>query len=820
VSRARKIVVLGMMSKMPVAGAVWQTVHYLLGLERLGYETYYVEAHARTPSMFMRREDDHSSALAAGFINRVLSRFGLGDRWAFHALHDDERCYGLGERELRGLYRSAELLINLHGGTVPRDEHRETGRLVYLETDPVELEIELQKAVPEAIDFVAPHFAFFTWGLNYRSADCRVPLPHDLRFHPSPPPVLLDLWQTDGPGGGTFTTVGNWRQAWRDVVFDGEVYTWSKHVEFLKILGLPLRVSQPFELALASYEEADRQMLEEHGWRVRPALAFSSDLDAYRDYVRRSRGELTVAKDQNVRLRSGWFSERSASYLAAGRPVITQDTGFGSMVPTGEGLFAFSTIEHVLEAVEAINTDYRRHSHAATDIAREYFDAEIVLTRLLDEVGVERARGVSLVPVSRRPTTLPGETIREVLSWPLPRPRRISPSTELEASVVVVTLDNLPFTRLCLESVLAHTDEASEIVVVDNGSSDGTVEYLHELARGDARLRPICNGANLGFARANNMGLDVANGDLLVLLNNDTVVAPDWLSRLATYLDEPSVGAVGPVTNRIGNEAQVDVEYGTYGEYLDAARARAVRFDRRAFEIRTLAMFCFAFRRDIYERIGGLDERFEVGLLEDDDYSMRLHAHGLRLLCADDVLVHHFGAASFGKLVPSGEYDRVLAANRRRFEEKWGVAWEPYGRRHGAPYLELATRIRDLVHRDLPPAARILVVSRGDDELLRLNGSHASHFPQAGDGVYAGHYPADSAEAIAQLEALRQEEGFEFLILPRPAFWWLEFYDGFREHLDRRCRLWVENDDCLIFALSEPEERRHAAGAGATDERG
>jgi hypothetical protein len=382
------VVILGMLTKIPVAGPAWLVVHYMEALRRLGYDPWYVEAHARTPSMFMRREGDDASANAAAFVDRVLRRFGFGDRWAFHALHDGRRVYGLSEARLRRLYRSAEVIFNLHGGTVPLPEHAETGRLVYVETDPVELQIELNDRRPEALSFVEPHVAFFTWGLNYGGPDCRVPLPEAIDFMPSPPPVLLDEWSAHRkPAAGPFTTIGNWEQRWREVVLDGETYRWSKHFEFLKVLDLPMRVSPPLELALSSYTERDRKLLESNRWRVRPALDFSSDLDAYRTYIQLSRGEFSVAKDQNVRLRSGWFSERSATYLAAGRPVILQDTGFGRFLPTGEGLLPFRSVDEAAAALESVASDYARHSRAAEEIAREYLDAEKVVGRMLEALG-------------------------------------------------------------------------------------------------------------------------------------------------------------------------------------------------------------------------------------------------------------------------------------------------------------------------------------------------------------------------------------------------------------------------------------------------
>lgn len=384
-----KIVLLGMMSKMPVAGVVWQTLHYLVGFRSLGYDVYYVEAHARTPSALMEHEHEDSSAKAAAFIAEVMRQYDFGDRWAFHALHADGRCYGLSHTELNALYGSAAMIINLHGGTMPLPEHCATGRLVYLETDPVALQIELYDRLQTTVDFLEPHCAFFTFGENYGQPDCGLPVDPQFTFLPTRQPVVLDFWKCNGtPRDAAFSTIGNWQQQWREVVFRGETYYWSKHHEFLKFLDVPARTARAFELALSGYTDADRKMLQEKGWRVTHALSFSNDMTAYRAFIANSQGEFTVAKDQNIRLRSGWFSDRSATYLAAGRPVITQDTGFGRVLPTGEGLFAFSTMEDVCSAVAEIDGDYQRHSRAAREIAREYFDAEKVLSSLVRETGL------------------------------------------------------------------------------------------------------------------------------------------------------------------------------------------------------------------------------------------------------------------------------------------------------------------------------------------------------------------------------------------------------------------------------------------------
>src|SRR5262249_8040216 len=149
-----------------------------------------------------------------------------------------------------------------------------------------------------------------------------------------------------------FTTVSNWRQSGKDIEWNGETYLWSKHLEFMKFLALPRQTPQPLELALADPDACTRDLLASYGWRVTEALPLSTDILPYRDYIFGARGEFTVAKDQYVRPRTGWFSDRSACFLAAGKPVITQDTGFGKFVPTGQGLFAFQTMEQVLDALD------------------------------------------------------------------------------------------------------------------------------------------------------------------------------------------------------------------------------------------------------------------------------------------------------------------------------------------------------------------------------------------------------------------------------------------------------------------------------------
>ena len=266
----------------------------------------------------------------------------------------------------------------------------------------------------------------------------------------------------------------------------------------------------------------------------------TQDIDRYRDYIRESHGEFTVAKDQNVRLRTGWFSDRSATYLATGRPVITQDTGFGNVLPTGEGLFAFKTADDIVAAVEKIQSDYPRHSKAAWAIARDYFDAERVLGKFLDDIGMPRTPpGMVIMPMSRRPTALKPETVQAVLDAPLPA-SVVRDRKPPELSVVVVTHDGLVFTRMCVESVLGSLEiPALEVIVVDNGSTDGTLSYVKRLMERDARVALIANGGNATATGMNSR----ANG------------ANATATGVQSVADGENATATGAFSNAIGTNA-------------------------------------------------------------------------------------------------------------------------------------------------------------------------------------------------------------------------------------------------------------------------
>ena len=246
------------------------------------------------------------------------------------------------------------------------------------------------------------------------------------------------------------------------------------------------------------------------------------------------------------------------------------------------------------------------------------------------------------------------------------------------ASTVIVTYDNLAANRACFESLFARTEWPNhEVIVVDNASTDGTRAYLERLAAERDGLVLIANDTNVGFAAACNQGLARATGAYLVLLNNDTVVTRGWLSALVRHLHAvPEIGLIGPVTNEIGNEAKIAVGYRS----LDDLPSWAARYTRAHADhlrgMRMLAMFCVAMRRATFEEVGPLDERFAIGMFEDDDYSRRMQRNGYRVVTAHDAFVHHVGGASFKRL-DEARYREIFDHNRQAYERKWGL-WTPH----------------------------------------------------------------------------------------------------------------------------------------------
>ena len=386
------------------------------------------------------------------------------------------------------------------------------------------------------------------------------------------------------------------------------------------------------------------------------------------------------------------YYEALAAAISPGHRIVTHyDRYFGQPAEELARVLDAAGLECQSQTLRAALGDIRpgvRHHHAASEADSGAALPEGLLTAYLFLCAEAQqqpararwsssdARSVSHLPPVRPAPAEPEPGERSVLPGGVRAPASEG-TVPPDASLIIVTHDNLDYTRLCLHSVLTHTATlAIEVIVVDNASTDGTVVYLEELAARESALRIIRNTTNAGFARANNQGMAAARGRYLVLLNNDTLVTAGWLPPLLAHLTDPGVGMVGPVTNACGNESRIAVDYRDPRTMAAFATRYTAEHANQTREMRMLAFFCAALRRDVYEHIGPLDEGFGLGTFEDDDYAMRLALAGYKLLCADDVFVHHWGSASFSRL-PSEVYLALFHENRRKFEAKWGVTWQP-----------------------------------------------------------------------------------------------------------------------------------------------
>jgi hypothetical protein len=380
------IVVAGYLARCPLGGYAWQTAHYLLGLRALGHDVWFYEDTGYYAPAYNPMTGEYGATYDYGTaaVGDFLGRVGCGDRWVFVDVQAG-REYGPGAGRAATLLRDADLLVNLSGVNRIPSERRGGRPAAYIDLDPGYTQLGLANGDPALKAILDEHAYLFTLGENIGTPRSQIPT-SGYTWHPTRQPIVIGFWTAAGPPGPAYTTVGKWRSDERSVTYRGETYGWSKRAEWERYLGLPDRAVACFEVAM-NVGDDDLERLEAHSWRVVDPIGVSADPWCYRDYVRRSRGEFTVAKDMNVRLRSGWFSDRGACYLAAGRPVVMQDTGYGDVLPLGPGLHAVSSVDEAAAAIRAIEGDYARASAHASEVARECFAADQVLRRLLDAIG-------------------------------------------------------------------------------------------------------------------------------------------------------------------------------------------------------------------------------------------------------------------------------------------------------------------------------------------------------------------------------------------------------------------------------------------------
>ncbi len=345
---------------------------YLLGLRALGHEVFYIEDTGECVYDPVQNTRSTDPSYGTRYIHNALEPFGLGDRWSF--VNYDGGYHGQSAADVKRFAEGADLFINLSGGSwFWRDEYLRIPRKVFVDSDPAFTQLAIAKAEPWYVAFFRQFDRLFTFGANIGTAASPVPV-GDFVWHKTWQPVTLGDWTTDAVPQDRFTTVMTWQiESFTDV-------GGNKDQEFVKYIDLPSRTPQRFELAVNGPEK----LLKEHGWNTVPAMGVSRTLWDYRQFIHSSKAEFGVAKHTYVSTRSGWFSDRTECYLASGRPALVQDTGWTAHLPHGQGLLSFASPEEALDGIDRINSNYAAHARRAAEIAREHFDARVVLPKLLE----------------------------------------------------------------------------------------------------------------------------------------------------------------------------------------------------------------------------------------------------------------------------------------------------------------------------------------------------------------------------------------------------------------------------------------------------
>jgi len=397
IDRARRlrIVVGGYLGLLPAGGVAWDYVQYPAGLAALGHDVYYLEDTRLWP---VYQADDPRGADCSenvAYLARVMEDFGLGDRWGYRD-EASSRWYGLGDSAAAEVIRTADILVNVSCATAVRDEYRRIPVRALIDSDPMFTQVQATTGsgfTPGAgrmREMLLAHTHHFTFGESVGRPECRVPTA-GIAWRHTRQPICLDRWPVSpvpADDAAAFTTLMNWTAA-PPLAWGGE--TWGqKDVEFLRMLELPQRVPE-IPLSVAINQTAGTacpiERIRDAGWRVVDPGRVAPDWRSYQQFLADSSGEFSVAKEAYVKARTGWVSCRSACYLAAGRPVVTQDTGWSAHLPAGEGLLAFTGMEDAVDALRRVAREPARHARRAREIAEAHFDSRRVLRQLLAELG-------------------------------------------------------------------------------------------------------------------------------------------------------------------------------------------------------------------------------------------------------------------------------------------------------------------------------------------------------------------------------------------------------------------------------------------------
>lgn len=383
-----RIIVTGLIAQYPMGGVSWDYFQYVLGLSRLGHEVYYLEDTGFWP--YNPQENGLSQngcQFNIDYTQKIFEAYGLGDRWMFKFCCDTNKheWYGLADRKREEVLNSADLLINVSGCLSEPEKYCSVKRLAYIDSDPVFTQVKLALGYETFHDQIQCHDKHFTFAENPNHV---MPMTK-FTWQATRQPVVLSEWMTSVKPSNVFTTIMNWT-SYDALKYQGVEYG-QKDQEFKKYLTLPSllkaqNIDCTLELAVnqGKTTKTPYQALIKQGWILSDPSAVCPDLSSYRDYIQSSKAEWSVAKHGYVQGQSGWFSCRSACYLASGRPVVVQDTGFSHVLPCGSGLHAFSSLDEALDGIESVNAQYQSECSRAREIADEYFNSDRVLSKLID----------------------------------------------------------------------------------------------------------------------------------------------------------------------------------------------------------------------------------------------------------------------------------------------------------------------------------------------------------------------------------------------------------------------------------------------------
>ena len=382
-------VVTGMIVTYPVGGVFWDYAQYLMGLEKLGYDVYYLEDTGQQtydPKKGLYGED---CMYGIKFLKETIINIipKLSNRWCFRSM--DGRHFGLPKEKIENIIANADLFINISGSCLIRDSYMSCPNKILIDSDPgwnhfVNYPKWDENPGWQGTHSYREHNHFFTYAENINENECLLPT-MELSWHKTRPLVIMEMWNKSY-SSESWTTVMTWNNFRKPIVYEGKIYG-TKELEFPKIENIPSLVNTKFEIAVGG-NDAPRDYWKKLGWSVFYSEEISKTAKNYKNYIQRSKGEFSVAKNVYVDTRSGWFSCRSICYMAAGKPVVLQDTGFSKYIPTGKGVMAFTTLKEAVEAIKIVENDYETHCHAAKKIAKEYFSHEVVLKDMLTKIGI------------------------------------------------------------------------------------------------------------------------------------------------------------------------------------------------------------------------------------------------------------------------------------------------------------------------------------------------------------------------------------------------------------------------------------------------